>query len=1477
MKKVNIREALLDMDKQTYCQYDLYTLYEACNLQECDKKEIAKMISDDKSPEEIYDKLVDKFSDSVTTTDDDDISDVKESFGDDLIDSQYQDDTSDGHWSWDYDDDELANIYGGDTKYDNHPGGLDMDEYDLDESTKGFIRSYCDECGKMNRVEVEFKDFNKPFEDTIYTCSHCGAKNLLTDPHEYNNDGTIKESATDPRYYKMVEYVYDGDNVSDYLGHVRVRTNSDKVALRAAEKYAMSKHSEDSPRHFKIVDDNYTNVDVIDSDGDYLTTLESIDESKSIKESLNEGAQLKLFDDDMIDDIEILHQWRPEEVEEILVKHGSSPNNDNWIAGLDLPAAYDEIMTTFRDKYSDYDEIDYSVAKVLGLVDESLKEESSNKGWVKRWNFLDNYYKGDLVISKISSPVDAWHVEKVAPNGHTIKHLGNYKSLEVAMDAAEKHLIKNESKSIKESNKIAYGNEKYKGYMIRQDRKYGGYNVYDKEDEMEDSGFTTIDKAKEFIDSLEESKSIKEDLSSEKIDLLFKELNILRNKYSYTEYKDNIFGDSKKVKQPVVYKNTTKNGRNIKYVFNGYNRNCSEDFANDVRALIDSLDLSSIITVEEWSARSYTGPHNDVKINIDESKLTKTNESKSIKEDVEVIYQKGNKKIVKDGYGYAIDDGINANRFYVTDDGKPKFDDGCSSKFWLDKVNSLIKAGKLTSRKNESKSIKEDMNDSDEILTFKRDVNLANDADEIQLLIYELSDGVAEDNAQQAFNENESNDLETLKSAVITAIDVYLEDNEWLGESKSIKEGMTPSQSTLDDCLQDYRANAFGFDGVEDYVETNYPSHPQEFKDAVIAYLKKQNEGFEEDKWSDDELDTLNESAPLKKVETAVEKLGGRVINTEPENNLVEICSPSETLDDEWISQLKSEIDNIDSIDSVDIDEQTFYKYEKDIYSGRLQHVAYEGYNLFISLTPSKESSLENESLKKSKSIKESSLVDKKVSTLGKRGKPMYFTADQLEDAKSKYPEYDFEETTIEYSLPAEQKAYIARRKTNESKYTSNLIGPDSLLMNAEEAYFDDNLGDFVADALNDCSATEEELLAVTEKSSFIEYDDMLNAIDYAKSLNESFDISWNGNKIATSANKNLCESIVKKALKASSTPDLVIESAGKNVTNKFIRSIVESQDIHEGTSLKRIARYNEFDNGNVLHNYEKMTSEEAEERAKQASLDNPDDIYYVAYDDIMDSSSDLRWINGKSYNYSDVQIKGGKPYIKDTSANESIEDISIEDIDKFVAEVKEKFPGSEAIYDGDTNTIKITLDNVQKENLTEDSIESDELETADQKISSANTSINSSKLPAIFRLVKFEPDTLNLDYGGGKFDNAAEYLAQQNVTNLVYDPYNRSTQHNAEVLQKVRENGGADTITISNVLNVIAEPEARLTVLRNAKKLVKPGGNVYITVYEGNKSGEGTETKSGYQLNKSTADYIDEIASVFSTVNRKGKLIIAK
>lgn len=169
-----------------------------------------------------------------------------------------------------------------------------------------------------------------------------------------------------------------------------------------------------------------------------------------------------------------------------------------------------------------------------------------------------------------------------------------------------------------------------------------------------------------------------------------------------------------------------------------------------------------------------------------------------------------------------------------------------------------------------------------------------------------------------------------------------------------------------------------------------------------------------------------------------------------------------------------------------------------------------------------------------------------------------------------------------------------------------------------------------------------------------------------------------------------------------------------------------------------------------------------------------------------------------------------------------------------------------------------------------------DEIQQVDQEFTSENTSINSGKLPAVFNMVHFEPGTINLDFGGGRFDNVAEYLTQYDVVNLVYDPYNRSKEHNREVIKTIRKAGGADTATCSNVLNVIKEPEARLNVLENIKKLVKPGGTVYITVYEGSGKGNEGPTKSGYQLNRKTADYVEEIQEVFPDAKRKGKLITA-
>ena len=169
-----------------------------------------------------------------------------------------------------------------------------------------------------------------------------------------------------------------------------------------------------------------------------------------------------------------------------------------------------------------------------------------------------------------------------------------------------------------------------------------------------------------------------------------------------------------------------------------------------------------------------------------------------------------------------------------------------------------------------------------------------------------------------------------------------------------------------------------------------------------------------------------------------------------------------------------------------------------------------------------------------------------------------------------------------------------------------------------------------------------------------------------------------------------------------------------------------------------------------------------------------------------------------------------------------------------------------------------------------------DSLPMVDQEYDSAATSINSNKLPAIYKMVNFNEGDVIVDFGGGKFDNAVEYIRDKGATLCVYDPYNRSAEHNREVLRILRENGGADAAVNSNVLNVIKEPEARKNVLENIARITKPGAPIYITVYEGRGDGQEGPTKSGYQLNRKTADYLEEIQEVFPDATRRGKLITA-
>lgn len=161
-----------------------------------------------------------------------------------------------------------------------------------------------------------------------------------------------------------------------------------------------------------------------------------------------------------------------------------------------------------------------------------------------------------------------------------------------------------------------------------------------------------------------------------------------------------------------------------------------------------------------------------------------------------------------------------------------------------------------------------------------------------------------------------------------------------------------------------------------------------------------------------------------------------------------------------------------------------------------------------------------------------------------------------------------------------------------------------------------------------------------------------------------------------------------------------------------------------------------------------------------------------------------------------------------------------------------------------------------------------------EQAISSAKTSLR--QVPALFKDKNVQFGDVNIDIGGGKYDLATEFLAERGTQNLVFDPYNRGEATNRATLDFLRDGSRADTATNANVLNVIAEAPARANVILEMAKAIKPDGKAYFMVYEGDGSGVGRETSAGWQNNRKTADYMDEIKRYFDSVERRGKLIIA-
>lgn len=143
------------------------------------------------------------------------------------------------------------------------------------------------------------------------------------------------------------------------------------------------------------------------------------------------------------------------------------------------------------------------------------------------------------------------------------------------------------------------------------------------------------------------------------------------------------------------------------------------------------------------------------------------------------------------------------------------------------------------------------------------------------------------------------------------------------------------------------------------------------------------------------------------------------------------------------------------------------------------------------------------------------------------------------------------------------------------------------------------------------------------------------------------------------------------------------------------------------------------------------------------------------------------------------------------------------------------------------------------------------------------------------------KPDSINVDVGGGKYDLGINHI-EQNVPGAklhVYDPFNRTTEHNDNVVYQARNK--AHYVGLHNVLNVINDEDARREALETVKSFMHPtNGIAHITIYPGNNSGVGKVTKNGssWQENRPAKSYMDEISRVFNNHNisfKSGHIVI--
>lgn len=159
-----------------------------------------------------------------------------------------------------------------------------------------------------------------------------------------------------------------------------------------------------------------------------------------------------------------------------------------------------------------------------------------------------------------------------------------------------------------------------------------------------------------------------------------------------------------------------------------------------------------------------------------------------------------------------------------------------------------------------------------------------------------------------------------------------------------------------------------------------------------------------------------------------------------------------------------------------------------------------------------------------------------------------------------------------------------------------------------------------------------------------------------------------------------------------------------------------------------------------------------------------------------------------------------------------------------------------------------------------------------EKKITSKNTSINRDRVPAIYSKLAKQGvyGTHIFDIGCGKWTRHIKKFAKDNCMCADwygFDPYNQDKLHNARVNEIVENeyffNNNPNVFISSNVLNVIKD--GRREHLQSILRRMKAIDELYITVYEGDKSGIGRMTsKDCWQENRKLKTYFEEVEQAY-------------